>query len=113
MLQGEEKEKIKLPVTFSPQHVEIDLTKTEGYEKHVITALVEETHTLARKGNHTDSCGIWHSFDLIYQTRLPYLSYRVISCGYFCSNCSIPSRSTLCGYPSLHPLDHGEAQELS
>lgn len=51
-------------------------------------------------------------FDLIYQTRWSYLSYRVISCGCFCSNCSIPSRSTLYGYPRLHPLDHGEAQEL-
>ena len=55
MLQGEEEKKIDLHITLSPQHVEIDLPKIEGYEKHVITALVEETHTMATKGNHTDS----------------------------------------------------------
>lgn len=62
MLQGEDKPKIELPVTLSPQHVEIDLSKIEGSESHVITALVEETRTTATKGNHTDSWGIWHSF---------------------------------------------------
>lgn len=56
MLQGEEKEKlIELQVTLSPQHVEIDLSKIKGYETQVITALVEEMHTMATKGNHTDS----------------------------------------------------------
>lgn len=55
MLQGEDKPKIELPVTLSPQHVEIDLSKIEGSESHVITALVEETRTTATKGNHTDS----------------------------------------------------------
>ena len=73
MLQGEEKAPIEVHVTLSPQHVEIDLSE-----------------------------GIWlKQFGLICQTRLYYLSYKVISCGCFCSNCSIPSRWTLYGYPRL------------
>lgn len=115
-LKGEEIQSIEVKVKLSPRHVEIDLSEFRGYEKHIITTLIEETHNVAAECDSTNSRAIvlYKADELCMDTQnyIRWIMGRHKGCHkviFSCSNVTnLQSIGTICTTIRLLPPSNDE-----